>query len=190
MVAAHLVQVHRQVFDRQLSQIIQIGLLGEHETAGDAKDVREGLEAAIGTGLEEQESRKVALFTRQVLDEMEAQTGVEPQGQEAGVGGPSHIGRVCTCAFGDVVAVFLVRLVILGEALLEPLDPTWVQQVQAQIVELELGIGSELQEEGQPEIAGCFTRDIDAVEGIVVQGVEQELLGPGIAQVGVVKSNV
>ena len=54
MVTAHLVQVQSQVFDRQLSQIIQTGLLGEHETAGHAKDVREGLDAAIGTCLEEQ----------------------------------------------------------------------------------------------------------------------------------------
>jgi len=78
VVAADLVQVQGQVFDGQVCQFIQTGLLGEHETTGDTKDVREGLETAIGTGLEEQEGRKVALFTSQVLDEMEAQTGVEP----------------------------------------------------------------------------------------------------------------
>jgi hypothetical protein len=78
----------------------------------------------------------------------------------------------------------------LGEALLEPLDPAWVQQVQAQIVELEFGIGGELQEEGQPEIAGRLSRDIDAIESILVQRIQQELLGPRIAHVGVVKGKM
>ena len=99
---------------------------------------------------------------------METQTSVEAQGQDAWAGGPSHLWRTCTRAFGDVVGVFLVRLVILGEALLEPLDPPWVQQVQTEIVELKLGIGGQVQEEGQPEITGCFSRDIYAVKGIVV----------------------
>jgi hypothetical protein len=78
----------------------------------------------------------------------------------------------------------------LGEALLEPLDPAWVEQVQAQIVELEVGVGGQVQEEGQPEIAGGFSRDVYAVKGIVVQGIQQEPLGPRIAYVGVVNGNV
>jgi hypothetical protein len=39
VVAAHLVQVHSQVFDGQIGQFIQAGLLGEHKAAGHAKDV-------------------------------------------------------------------------------------------------------------------------------------------------------
>ena len=77
MVAADFVQVHGQVFDRQFSQLVQTGLFGEHQAAGHAKDVREGFKAAIGTGLEEQEGREVALLTRYVLNEVEAKARVE-----------------------------------------------------------------------------------------------------------------
>lgn len=58
--------------------------MGQHQTAGGAKHVGEGLETAVGTGFEEEEGGEVALFTGQVLDQVEAETGVEAQGQQSG----------------------------------------------------------------------------------------------------------
>ena len=86
--------------------------------------------------------------------------------------------------------VFAVALVVLGEALFEPLDPARVEQIELQIVQLKLGIGGEVQEEGQPQVSGCFSRDIDAIERVAIQGIQQELLGQRIARRGIVNGNV
>lgn len=146
----------------------------EHETAGNAKGVREGLDTAVGAGFEEEERRKVALLAGQALDQAEAQTSVEGQGQ-AVWRGPDHMARAG--AFGDVERVSLVALVIVGKALPEPLDPAVVEQVQVHVVEGQVRIRRELKQEREPRIAGGLAGDVDAIKGIRLEGIEQELLG-------------
>ena len=74
---------------------------------------------------------------------------------------------------------------VLSEALFEPLDPARVEQIELEIVKLELRIGGELQEEGQPQISGCFARDIEAIDKpacLIEVKVEVITLDKGIAQ--------
>ena len=54
----------------------------------------------------------------------------------------------------------------------------------------QVRVGGELEEEGQPEVAGGFTGDIDAVEGVLVERVEQELFGQRVAWEGVGEGDV
>jgi hypothetical protein len=77
MVAAHLVQGQGQLFHRDRSQLIEGGMLSQDLAAGSAEDVGEGLEAAVGTSFEEEESREVAFFSSQVLDQVEAEASIE-----------------------------------------------------------------------------------------------------------------
>ena len=113
--------------DRQGGQVVQGRLLGQNQAAGVAKDIREGLDTAVGTGFEEQVGGEVTLLAGQVLDQMEATAGVEAQGQGVHLRRPADIGVVGAGAFGNVVGVFLIAFVILGEALLEPVDPAGVE---------------------------------------------------------------
>jgi len=55
MMPAEFVQLGGQGLDRQFRQRIQGGLLGQNQATGNAKDVRERLDAAVGTGFEEEE---------------------------------------------------------------------------------------------------------------------------------------
>lgn len=68
MMATEFVQMQGQIFDRQSGQLVQSGHLGQDEATGDPKDVGEGLETPVRTGLEEQEGGKVALLSGQVLN--------------------------------------------------------------------------------------------------------------------------
>jgi hypothetical protein len=63
-------------------------------------------------------------------------------------------------AFGDVEGVFLVGLIILSKALLEPLDPARIEQKQIQVVGGQVRVSGELKEEGQPEVAGCLAGQV------------------------------
>ena len=88
---------------------------------------------------------------------MEAKTGVEAQGQGGCIGRPSDIRTACARSLGDVERVLLIALVILGEALFEPVNPTRIEGKELEIVGFQIRIGGELQEEGKPVVAGGFS---------------------------------
>jgi len=79
---------------------------------------------------------------------MKPKTAVEPQRKRVHRRRPDDIGPVCACPVSNVVGVGPVTLVILGEALLVPVNPARIEQEQVQVVGLEFGIGGQLQEEG------------------------------------------
>jgi len=61
---------------------------------------------------------------------------------------PSHVRSPGASPVGDVEGVLLVGLVVLREALLEPLDPARIQEEEARIVGFQVRMGGELVEEG------------------------------------------
>ena len=48
VMAAEFVQLGRHLLDGELGQLVQVGLLGQDETAGHPEQVRERLEPAVG----------------------------------------------------------------------------------------------------------------------------------------------
>jgi len=181
---AEFVELKGEVFNGKSGELVQAGLLGEDKAAGGAKDVGEGFEAVVGGSSEEEKGGEVALLAGEVLDEVKAKAGVEAKGE--GVIRSPGGGRAARAgAFGDVEGVPLVALVVFGEGLLEPLDPTGVEEEEVEVVGLEVRIISELEKEGEPEEAGGFARDVDAVEGVGVDSLEEELFGERVAGQGV-----
>ena len=163
---AEIIQLRGQILDRESRQLIKSRLLGKDQTAGDAKDVGEGFNTAIGAGFEEQEGGEVAFLARQVLDEVEAKTGVEAQRQTLRRRRPGRVWAQGAGALGDVEGVLLIALVILSKALLEPLDPAWIEEKQVQMAWREIRVRSELEEERQPQVPGGFSGDVQPIKGI------------------------
>jgi len=176
VVTTEFVELKGEVFNGKGSKLLDGGLLGEDETAGSTKDVGERLEAVVGGSTKEEEGGEVALFAGEGLDEVEAEAGVEAKG-EGIVRSPGGGRRARAGAFGDVEGITLVGLVVLGEGLLEPLNPAGVEEEEVEVMGLEIRIIGELEEEGEPEEAGGFSRDVDAVEGVRVDSTEEELFG-------------
>lgn len=84
----------------------------------------------------------------------------------------------------------LIGLVILGEALLEPLGPARIEQKEVQITGGQVRVSGQMQEEGQPEVAGRFTGDIDPVEGVLVEGIQKKSFGQRVAWQGIDEGDV
>ena len=145
----------------------------ENQAAGHAKQVRERLDPAIGAGFEEQESREVAFLPCQVLDDVETEAGVEAQ-RQARWWRPRDTRAAGARPLGDVEGVLLIALVVLGEALLEPVHPARIERVELDVVGFQVGIGGELEEEGEPVIAGGFPGDVQAVAVVLVESLEQQ----------------
>jgi len=147
MMPAEFVQLGGQGLDGQFRQRLQGRLLGQNQTTGDAKDVRERLNATVGAGFEEEEGGEIALFASQILDEVEAQAGVEAQGQAIRLR-PNDLRAVRVGALGNVVSIARVAFMVVGETVFESLDPAGIEQEEFQIAEVEVRIGRELEEEG------------------------------------------
>jgi hypothetical protein len=62
----------------------------------------------------------------------------------------------------------VVALVVLSEALLEPLDPAWVEQVQVQVLLGQQRIISQGQVEGQPVIPGRLAGNVQPFEAVLL----------------------
>ena len=114
--------------------------MGQDETTGHTEHVREGLDTTVGTGLEEQECTKLALFAGQVLHDVEAKTSVEAQSKCVMVRLPGDVGTPGARSFGDVVRILFIAFVILSKAFLEPIHPTWIERVELQVVRLKLSL--------------------------------------------------
>jgi hypothetical protein len=177
------IQAFGQLFHRQTDQLGPGQLAAQDLLAGDAKQIGEGLAAAIGAVQQEQVHQVIVLLAGQRLGQMEASTGVETQGQPVILRLPRGGGATGAGAFGDVEGVGLIGLVIGGQALLEPAHLARVEQEQAQIAGVQLDIVGQLPEEGKPVVGGGFPGDIQAVEAIGVQAVQQSA-GPLIAPLG------
>jgi len=67
VMAAEFGEMSDQLRGRERSQIVESGLLREHQAAGDAKDVRERFYTAIVAGFEEQKGRDVRRCSPQSL---------------------------------------------------------------------------------------------------------------------------
>jgi hypothetical protein len=86
-----------------------------------------------------------------------------------------------------VEGVLLIALVVLGEALLEPVHPTGIEGKELQVIGFQVRIGGELQKEGQPVVTSGFSGHVQAVEVVLVEGLKQQLLGQRVTWRRVVK---
>jgi len=66
--------------------------------------------------------------------------------------------------------------------------PARIERVELEVVGFQVGIGGELQKEGEPVIASGFSGDVQAVAVVLVKSLEQQAFGERVTWEGVVKA--
>jgi hypothetical protein len=111
------------------------------------------------------------------LDQVRAQAGVNAHGHPLLVELPGRLGPFEADAIGNVLWVSGIVFVIGGETFLVPMHPAGIEQEEGRVVGSQLWILGQLQEKGQPVVAGRFPSNVHPRQIVLGQRFQQQRLG-------------